>query len=196
MVRQCHDIDLPFIGKVVVARAVDILFTGHHPGLGHVYEIVCASPMVPDGHELSIARGLLAGINGDWLDAAMYLCPNVEAVVRHLFHHHDLLTLALRDDGTQTEKSLTELLTCDDAERVLGKDSILALQTLMVHRAGYLLRHNWAHGLVSDDALVSPATLVLWWFLWRVILWPWQARMLTVRDEAAESRDAEPKSDS
>lgn len=196
MVRQCYDIDLSFIGKVVVARAVDILFTGHHPGLGHVYEIVSASPMVPAGHELTMARGLLAGINGDWLDAAMYLCPNVEAIVRHLFHHHDLLTLALRADGIQTEKSLTELLASDDAERVLGKDSILALQTLMVHRAGYLLRHNWAHGLVSDDALVSPAILALWWFLWRVILWPWHVRVLSARDEADEPREDEPDVDS
>lgn len=192
MVRQCYDIDLSFIGKVVVARAVDILFTGHHPGLGHVHEIVCASPMVPAGHELTMARGLLAGINGDWLDAAMYLCPNVEAVVRHVFHHHDLLTLALREDGIQTEKSLTELLASDDAERLLGKDSILALQTLMVHRAGYLLRHNWAHGLVSDEALVSPAVLVLWWFLWRVILWPWHARVSSVRDSPDEPSEDEP----
>jgi hypothetical protein len=194
MVRQCHDFDLSFIGKVVVARGVDILFTGHHPGLGHMYEIVSASPMVPAGHELTMARGFLAGINGDWLDAAVYLCPNVEPVVRHLFHQHDLLTLALRDDGTQTEKSLTELLASDEAERVLGKDSILALQTLMVHRTGYLLRHNWAHGLVSDDALVSPAILALWWFLWRVILWPWHAHVL-LRDATDEQSEHEPDSE-
>lgn len=190
MVRQCYDVDLSFIGKIVVARAVDILFTGHYPDLGHVYEIVHASPMVPDGHELTIARGLLAGIHSDWLDAAMYLCPNVEAIVRHLFHHHDLVTLALREDGTQTEKSLTELLASEDAERVLGKDSMLALQTLMVHPTGYRLRHNWAHGLVSDDALVTPAVLVLWWFVLRVILWPWHARVLSTCDGAGKPRES------
>ena len=172
MVRQHRDFDLRMRADILVARCVDLLFVRHHPALFHIHEIVHLSPMVPAGHELSIARGFLAGINGDWLEAATYLIPQVEPLIRHLFQQHRIVTITMREDGTQEEKNLYELLGSAEAERVLSKDLILELNTLMIHPMGFRLRNVWAHGLATDQQLVSHGALALWWTLWRLILWP------------------------
>lgn len=175
MVKHVHDFDVPMRAQLLVMRSTDIVFCGHHPGLAHLLEILHASPMVPPDHEESLARGLLAGINDDWLEAATYLIPQVEPFVRYQFRQHGVLTLAMREDGVQSEKSLTELLASEEAERIFGKNLVLELDTLMVHPMGYGLRHKWAHGLVNDRQILSPGVLGLWWTLWRLILFPWAA---------------------
>lgn len=186
MVKHSHDFECTFRGNIIVARCVDLLFVGHHPSLFHIVEIVASSPMTPPEHEQSLARGTLAGINGDWLEAATYLIPQIEPFIRHQFRLRGVITLAMRDDGIQTEKSLTELLRSDDAERVLGKDLVLELDTLMVHPMGYSLRHNWAHGLSDDRAIVNPGVLALWWTTLRLILWPWAVERHHARQQATK----------
>jgi hypothetical protein len=184
MVKHVHDFDVPMRAQLLVMRAADIIFCGHHPGLTHLLEILYASPVVPPDHEESIARGLLAGINDDWLEAATYLIPQVEPFVRHQFRQRGLITLTMREDGVQSEKSLTELLASEAAAGILGKDLILELDALMVHPMGYGLRHKWAHGLVDDQQLLNPGVFGLWWTFWRLILWPWAIE----RHEAAKRR--------
>jgi len=187
MVKHVHDFDVPLRARLLVLRSADIVFCGHHPGLAHLLEILHASPVVPAGHEQSLARGLLAGINDDWLEAATYLIPQVEPFVRYQFRQRGILTLAMREDGVQSEKSLTELLASEDAANILGKDLILELDTLMVHPMGYGLRHKWAHGLVNDRQLLTPGVLALWWTFLRLILWPWAV-------ERHEAKKQQPKS--
>jgi Domain of unknown function (DUF4209) len=191
MVRHNREIEFAFRADVVVLRCVDLLFVRHHPNLSSLAEMAHASPVVPPGHELSIARGLLAGINSDWLEAAVYLIPQVEPFVRHQLHLHDIITLARKDDGTESEKTLNELLISDDAERVLGRDLILDLQTLMVHPMGFSLRHRWAHGLATDHLIVNQGVLGLWWTVLRLVLWPWAAD----RNGLPEALTPVPKSD-
>lgn len=171
MVRSVHDVDVPFRANAIVVRAVDILFT-YHPSFFHVYEIVATCPLVPERHEESIARGLFAGLHSDWLEAAAFLIPQVEPFVRYQFRLHNVLTVVMRDDGIQAEKTLGELLRSEQAEAILGKDFILEMDALLVHPMGYLLRHNWAHGLVDDDHIINAGLLALWLTFWRLVLWP------------------------
>jgi len=177
MVKTAHDTDVQLRANPIVVRAVDILFSRYQPSIFHICEIVAACPLIPTNHEESIARGLFAGINSDWLEVAAYLIPQVEPFVRHQFRLQDVLTVALRDDGVQAEKTLGELLRSEQAEAVLGKSLILELDVLMVHPLGYLLRHNWAHGLVDDDQMVNAGVLALWLTFWRLVLWPELVRM-------------------
>jgi hypothetical protein len=188
MVRHCVDFEIKFRTDVLISPAVEWIFTRHHPSLVQLIEIVATSPMVPPHREHSLARGLLAGFNWDWLECATYLIPQVEPFVRHHFHRHDLITLVAREDGIQAEKSLSELLRSPEAERIFGKDLILELDTLMVHPVGFLLRNNWAHGLLDDQGLASRGVQALWWTFWRLILWPW----VVDRAQAATSVESSP----
>ncbi|MBT2767169.1 DUF4209 domain-containing protein [Stenotrophomonas sp. ISL-67] len=44
------------------------------------------------------------------------------------------------------------------------------LKALMTHPAGANLRNRYAHGLMSDRELASPATLAVWWLVMRIVL--------------------------
>jgi len=107
MVQHVRDFDVSMRAQILVTRSTEIVFNGHHPGLFHILEILHASPVVPRGHEESLARGFLAGINDDWLESATYLIPQVEPFVRHQFRQRGLITLAMREEGVQSERSLT-----------------------------------------------------------------------------------------
>ena len=57
-----------------------------------------------------MALGLTAGFNYDWLEVAAYLIPQSEAIVRNIFKRDRVNTLVNRDDGTEEEMSLNQLL--------------------------------------------------------------------------------------
>ncbi|MGW8275753.1 hypothetical protein [Xanthomonas axonopodis] len=51
-----------------------------------------------------MARGLLAGLEHDWEEAAVFLIPQAEPFVRAAFKRHNINTLAIKD-GVEEEKS-------------------------------------------------------------------------------------------
>ena len=57
-----------------------------------VLSIVRYSPATPPGHAWQIARGLYAGLQFRWNDAAINLIPMVEAIVREDLKRHGIDT--------------------------------------------------------------------------------------------------------
>jgi hypothetical protein len=192
MVRDCHDFELQHRARLFVSPCADLLFTRYHPSLANILEFTFGSVVIPSGHAESVARGLAAGFNDDWLEAAAYLVPKVEPMLRHLFHQQHSITMVLRPDGTHSEASIDELLKRPDANQVLGENLILELNALLVHPMGYLLRHNWAHGLVTDDRMVNPGILSLWWTMWRLVMWPWRNASTDLLREGGAGNDLKP----
>jgi hypothetical protein len=188
MVRHCHDFELKERARLIVSPCADLLFTKYHPSLADIEELTHASVVVPAGHAESLARGLAAGFSDDWLEVVAYLVPKVEPVVRHLFHQQNLITMVLRQDGTHSEGSIDDLLKHSDAKQVLGENLILELNALLVHPSGYKLRHNWAHGLVTDGHMVNPGILSLWWTMWRLVMWPWRNRHFPTQEDEPEKQ--------
>ncbi|WP_164281054.1 DUF4209 domain-containing protein [Stenotrophomonas indicatrix] len=96
----------------------------------------------------------------------------VEAIVRADLKRHGIDTRVSNDLDGENERSLTQLLELDAERAILPKGLNFELKALMPHPAGANLRNRYAHGLMSDRELASPATLTVWWLVLRYVLKP------------------------
>jgi len=190
MVRQAREVYLDMRGKVLVRHVTSMLYSNYQPPFFAIKEIVDASPFTPKDHSETMARGFYAGMCDDWVAAAAYLIPSVEPLVRSHLRRRGAHTTVHREDGTQQERTLSELLAMSEAEQVFGKGLVFELQTLLTEPLGYNLRHQYCHGLMPDQQLQNSGTMALWWCLWRIILFPWRDHpSLQVMSHSSEDED-------
>jgi Domain of unknown function (DUF4209) len=142
----------------------------HDIRLGDVLPVVLNNPFVPEGHENTYARGLLAGFKGDFLAATHLLIPQLESSIRHVLARSGVIVSKLDSFGIQDEKDLGALLYEPKLEELLGEDLVFDLQVLLVERLGVNLRNRMAHGLMRDDEFASPTAMYLWWLVLRICM--------------------------
>ncbi|MBV6668160.1 DUF4209 domain-containing protein [Xanthomonas euvesicatoria pv. alangii] len=181
----------PLLANVAVMHATSLVRNRCEPTLNDLLALTHASPMVPEGHEWSLARGLLAGLEHDWEEAAIFLIPQAEPFVRAAFKRRNIYTLAVKD-GVEEEKSLSDLLGHEDIAQVFHEDIVMGLKAILTHRSGYNLRNLYGHGLIKDEHLASTATIVLWWTLLRLIMWPYRHRLITFTESLAAPTQKQP----
>ena len=142
----------------------------HDVRLGDLLPVVLDNPFVPEGHENTYARGLLAGFKGDFLTATHLLIPQLENSIRHVLSHRGVIVSKLDSFNIQEEKDLGALLYEPKLEELLGEDLVFDLQGLLVERFGVNIRNRMAHGLMGDDEFASPTVLYLWWLVLRICM--------------------------
>jgi hypothetical protein len=163
----------PVMASVAIPVAINTVTERFELTLNHILQVVDGSPCSSEGHQWSIARGLFAGLQHDWREAATFLIPQAEAMVRSAFKRLNVNTLSVKPHGEE-EKSLNELLDHAKVSEVIHPDIVIQLKSLLTHRAGHNLRNLFGHGLMKDDDLLSPGTVVLWWTILRLVLWPYR----------------------
>lgn len=198
MVAQLRQTELDLRGKVAVDYATGLLYSNYQPTFSSIKEIVDASPITAPGHSETLARGLYAGLSDDWIAAGAYLIPAVEPLVRAMLQRRGAHTATIRDDGTQLQRTLDELLAMPEAREMFGDGLLLELRTLLSDPLGFNLRHAYSHGLLPDEHLRNAGTMCLWWTLLRMILFPWADHPVVqapLREIAPDPpSDAEPES--
>ncbi len=142
----------------------------HEVRLRDLLPVVLNNPFVPEGHENTYARGLLAGFKGDFLTATHLLIPQLENSIRHVLSRSGVIVSKLDSFGIQEEKDLGALLHEPKLQELLGEDLMFDLQGLLVERFGVNLRNRMAHGLMGDDEFASPTVLYLWWLVLRICM--------------------------
>lgn len=191
MVEQVRDIDAT-VATPGIFEAIDVFNEKFEPSLNALLLYMHQSPAVPEGHEDSVARGLMAGFNHDWLEVAAYLIPQAEAIVRNIFKRERKNTSSDRGDGTEEEMSLNQLLESEHADEVIGKDFVLQFRAILTEKSGFNLRNLYAHGLLSDDSLHNPGLYSLWWALLRMVLFvPWGVEWMRAQVEQKRHNVAE-----
>ena len=163
-----------------IKPALHVINTEHFVHLQDLEFIVQDNPFVPAGREPIFIRGLFAGLSGDFLIAVHLLVPQVENSIRHLLYHYagEQRTSKLRDDLTQPERDLNELLYRDDVKRIMGEDLLFDLQSLLVEPGfGANLRNQFAHGLMDTDQFYQDQAIYAWWVIWRMCCVPSLMRM-------------------
>ncbi|MCE5193122.1 MAG: DUF4209 domain-containing protein [Candidatus Cryosericum sp.] len=130
------------------------------------------NPFIPVGREEIFARGMDAGMNGDFLVAVSLLTPQIENAVRTVLKKAGVVTSKIDMRNVEQERVLGALLDMDEAERVFGRDLIFDLRGLLVEKFGSNMRNELAHGLLDLDDFKGPDAEYLWWCALRLMFLP------------------------
>ena len=143
--------------------------------------LISDNPFVPEGTEGLYARGLHAGVEGDFVVATHLLIPQLENSIRHVLAQRGLITSGLDSEGIQDVHLLGNMLYRPEMKVVFGENLTFDLQGLLVERFGANLRNKVAHGLMPHEAFFSPDAIYLWWLTLHLL-----CRILLARESQTE----------
>jgi hypothetical protein len=171
MYQQAAQFGWPVKVDFAIAPARQQILDEHAPRLRDIAFLVSSHPLVPVGRERIYARGILAGLQGDWLIATHLLIPQLEYSIRLVFQQNDILPSTL-NAGLQKVHLLGWLLTHSAMPEIFGEDMAFDLRALLIEVFGCNLRNDFAHGLIPEGAFYTPATQYLWWLILRLLCIP------------------------
>jgi hypothetical protein len=145
-----------------IAPAREVLVEEHAIRRSDLLFLVLNNPLIPQGHEGIVLRGIQAGFQGDWLVAMHLLIPQVEASIREVLQQLGAITSGMRD-GIQAEKDLKQLMEMPEFTQFFGPDITFDLRGIMIERFGHNFRNELAHGLLPESGFYRSASVYLWW---------------------------------
>lgn len=158
--------------EALVEPAREQIILEHSVRLDDLLPIVSNSPFVPPNREYLYAKGLYAGLTGDFFTSTHILIPQIENSVRHLLWRRGVLPSGLDDRGIQNEHNLNTTLYRPEITSIFDEDTLFDLKNLLVEHSGSNLRNRMAHGLINDSDFLSPLTSYLWWLTLRLCCLP------------------------
>jgi hypothetical protein len=161
-----------FMTQSVIEPARHHIILEHNPQLSDLYPIVYSNPFVPENREKIFAKGLLKGLEGDFVEAAHLRIPQIENSMRAFLERKEALTSNIDSNGIQNERNLNDTLYTAEIEEIFGKDVVFDLQGLLVARFGANLRNRMAHGLMDYSSFFSIHVSYLWAMTLRLCCWP------------------------
>jgi Domain of unknown function (DUF4209) len=148
----------------------------HTPRVRDFSNLVANSPFVPPGREGLYARGLHAGLIGDFAGSMHFLIPQLEHSIRCLMYENAAIASSIDPDGIQHEFDLNTLLKTSKHSQVLvnilGEDTVFDLRGIFVDANGANLRNEMAHGLIDSHGFHSFVSLYAWWMVLRLCCIP------------------------
>ncbi|MFM5892715.1 MAG: DUF4209 domain-containing protein, partial [Dolichospermum sp.] len=135
--------------------------------------LVSNNPFVPPGREKLFAKGLYAGLIGDFITSTHILIPQIENSVRYLLLKRGVITSGIdnKNNGIQQEDNLNSTLYPSKYPKITSifdEDTLLDIRGLLIEHSGSNLRNRIAHGLISDDDFSSSIFSYLWWLVLRL----------------------------
>lgn len=167
-VQISHNLDVA--GAIEPARR-EILFE-HHLQEELFFTYLKNNPFVPQGHEYLYAKGLCAGLEGDFVTSAHILIPQLENSARHVLQQKGVETTSLNTHGLQEYMRVGAILEHPVFIETFGQDITFDLQALLIDRKYVNLRNEVSHGLLSTNLFFQPAVIYLWWITLRLCLMP------------------------
>lgn len=163
--------EVGIITQMRVLPALQTLRREHRLRLGDFINLARRCPLVPNGREEQVGRGLLAGYQGDYATAIHLLVPQLEHMVRKALQTAGYNTQKKTGvDGVQSEKGLGALADFSATPDLLGEDRAFELKALFCVPIGPNLRNMVAHGLFDDEVAGSVYSLYAWWWVLRLVV--------------------------
>lgn len=161
------EINVKFIAEPLRSE----IYLNNRPQIRDIIPILEDSAFVPENRKFIFAKGLHAGLIGDYMTAVHLLTPQIENSIRYLLELNGLITSNLPDDLIQDEFNLNFLLYRDELNKIFDENIIFLLRGVLIERSGLNARNLIAHGLLNDGNLYSHFMAFIWWMvLWLVIL--------------------------
>ncbi|TBE04407.1 hypothetical protein ELH10_15710 [Rhizobium ruizarguesonis] len=133
------------------------------------------SPFVPEEIIKTYSRGFRRFFQGDPVSGLYILTPLLEASIRHILKEkgHDVSTF---DNATKTQQDLTISAMFDQMNRelldVFGDAIVTDIENVFLTQPGPAIRHEIAHGLMSDGQPYGPDAAYACWLIFRLCLIP------------------------
>jgi hypothetical protein len=161
-----------FKTQSIIEPARHQIILEHNPQLSDLIPIVYDNAFVPENREMIFAKGLLHGLEGDFVEAVHLLIPQIENSIRFLLRKRGVVTSSINSNGIQNERNLNDTLSTSEIEEIFGKDIIFDLQGLLVEKFGANLRHSMAHGLMDYVSFFNIQVSYLWALTLKLCCWP------------------------
>ncbi|MEA5496757.1 DUF4209 domain-containing protein [Limnoraphis robusta] len=158
--------------RVLIEPARDQINLEHPIQVKDLLPIVANSPFVPPDRQYLFAKGLYAGLTGDFFTSTHILIPQIENSIRYLLWKKGVLPSSYDDQGIQNEHNLNTTLYYPETASIFDEDTLFDLKGLLVEHSGSNLRNRMAHGLINDDGFLSPLMSYLWWLTLRLCCLP------------------------
>ncbi len=167
----------------------------HSARVSDFLKLVSDNPFVPSGREAIYARGLHAGLIGDFMTALHLLVPQIEQSIRCLLYNSGAIVSGINSTGIQYSLDLNTTLKDSRyvpiLNRLFGEDTVFDLRGLLVEANGAYLRNEMAHGLLDATDCDVGAVRYLWWLTLRLCCIPIIQRCLAAAaDRSAERQSA------
>lgn len=140
----------------------------HEYTLEEIVDAIQHRPFIPNGHVRLWAKGIHAGLVGEYDIAAHLLAPQMEHALREVLRRRGVIVYTTQN-GFQRLFSVENVLEHDLAKDVFGDDYIFTLDSVLADRLGANVRNDIAHGIASDDSTNSYEAAFLWWLALRLL---------------------------
>ncbi|MDZ4140270.1 MAG: hypothetical protein U1D66_15555 [Erythrobacter sp.] len=140
----------------------------------HFLPIVYNSPFVENGYHHTFSLGFARLFQGDFISAANILIPQLENSIRYVLKNTNAHSAKLMSDLTQDDRSLSSLLDHmrEEMEGVFGVDLVHEIDLLFNYRPGPALRHEAAHGKLTDSLSYSADAIYACWLIYQITVAP------------------------
>ena len=157
----------------LILPALEQINLDHYIRPNDLIEIVTNSPFVPPDRQHIFLRGLYHGFTLDFMVASSLLVPQIENSLRYVLQQQGVIVSTLDPEGIQEEYPLGRLLYgILEVKGIFGEDLVFDLQGLLLERFGSNFRNRLAHGLVTDNECMSPASAYAWWLVFHLCCAP------------------------
>lgn len=133
------------------------------------------SGFVPEELVRTYSRGFRRFFQGDPVSGLYILTPLLEASIRHILkgRGYDVSTF---DNATKTQQDLTISAMFDQMRpalvEVFGSAIVTDIENVFLSKPGPTIRHEVAHGLMSDGVPFGPDSAYACWLIFRLCLIP------------------------
>jgi len=168
--RQQYSIEIGLIIHGSVIPAFEQLTKEHLLRKEYLVSLCANSAIVPRDRALIWAEGLYFGFERNFLVSTHLLIPQIEHLIRVILKRENIQTTVLEATGTEKEKGLSTLLEEEELNKLIDKDLLFDLKTLLTDNMSYNLRNNVAHGLSELGAFISIESVYLWWLCFKLVV--------------------------
>jgi hypothetical protein len=134
--------------------------------------LLSGNPYVTAGHQLLIARGISAGMHGDFIVAYHFLVPQLEEILRIILIGRGVMPFNINIDSIQSDWSMGKSLEHPEIENELGKDIVWMLKCLLTEKLGVNGRNLMAHGLMKSTHFFTYDCVYFWWLFIHILFLP------------------------
>jgi uncharacterized protein DUF4209 len=161
---------LEFVVKSRILPALDVLNLEHYITYDDLVILCNESTFVPQDRVHIWAKGLLAGIEKDYMISSHLLIPQLEHYVRIQLKNCGENTSTIDSNGIENESGLSTLMENPKIDEIFGKSLSFEFKALLTNHGGPNLRNELAHGLSNVSTMKSCYTIYFWWLCFRLVI--------------------------